>query len=341
MSFPDTLGGAVSNFRDSTLANIKNAANEGLSALLPGAGGPSRATGKDTVGYYQVLIQAQTRGGDIRIATDGPQEFSFSTSLYYESPYQDMAEQAVTGGLSSLGKAGNAAAGLIKGSGTKLFTQALTAKVWTGANETTINVPLIFQAETDADKDVLSPLMKLMYLSMPREEEKGGLLSAPGPVFDFGGLFDKKSNNPSAFQPGAISNLKSAPGRFTDSLVESLKSAGAGNASDALNRLTKGGAALASDASAALSGLVKYPITLQIGRGFRLENVVIEAVTQTHRLSPVGGAYGESSGINSRVMVDVTFKTFYTLTQRDIAKMLIPMNNPRSSTNAEYRKLLK
>ena len=340
MSFLDTLGGAVSNFGDSVLSDIKSAASDGLNSLFPGAGGPSRGGSKDTASYYHVLIQAQTRGGDIRIVADGPQQFSFATSLNYESPYQDMAESAINDGINKL-PGGSVAAGLIKGSGTKLFTQALTAKVWTGASETTINVPMILQAETDADKDVLAPLMKLMYLSMPREEESGGLLSAPGPVFDFGGLFDKKGNNPSAFVPGAISKLTGASGKFTDSLKGVVSSAASGNTQDTLNKIMGGGSAFTSAASDALKGLVKYPITLQIGQGFRLENVVIESVTQTHSVSPVGGAYGRSSGINSRVQVEVTFKTFYTLTQRDIVKMLLPMNNPGSATNAEYRKLIR
>lgn len=340
MSFLNTLGGAVSNFGDSVLSDIKSAASDGLSSLFPGAGGPSRGGSRDTAGYYKVLIQAKTRGGDIRIAADGPQQFSFATSLNYESPYQDMAENLVTEGLNKL-PGGSAAAGFIKGSGTKLFTQALTAKVWTGASETTINVPLILQAETDADKDVLAPLMKLMYLSMPREEEEGGLLSAPGPVFDFGALFDKKGNNPSAHEPGAISKITGATGNFTDPLKGAVSSLSSGNIQGALNQAVGGGAALTSALSDALKGLVKYPITLQIGQGFRLENVVIESVTQTHNLSPVGGAYGKSSGINSRVQVEVTFKTFYTLTQRDIVKMLLPMSSPGSATNAEYRKLIR
>lgn len=336
MSFLDTLGGAVSNFGDSVLSDIKSAASDGINSLLPGAGGPSRGGSRDTQGYYKVLIQAKTRSGDIRIVADGPQQFSFATSLNYESPYQDMVESAVTEGMSRL-PGGGVAAGLIKGSGTKLFTQALTAKVWTGASETTINVPMVLQAETDADKDVLAPLMKLMYLSMPREETDGGLLSAPGPVFDFGAMFDKKGNNPSAHEAGGISKITGATGRFTDSLRGVVSS---GSSQEALNTVMGASSSFVSSLSDAVKGLVKYPITLQIGKGFRLENVVVESVTQTHNLSPVGGAYGRSSGINSRVQIEVTFKTFYTLTQRDIAKMLLPMGEAGSATNSEYRKLI-
>lgn len=344
MGFLDQIGSAASD----AVTNIQDAAYSGLQSVFPkgGSAGGGSVT-KDTVGFYQVIVHADTRNGAIHLVADGPQEFSFSTSSNYDSPYQSMVEERINQAVNKL-PGGGFAGGMIQASGTKFFTQALTAKVWTGASDTIINVPMVFQAETDADADVLSPLMKLMFLSMPREDIEGGLLSSPGPVFDFGGLFS--GSTPAGIPNGgpgaavnAFSKAKSAVTEMIDSgskILNAGGSVGAGldAATSAVGKALNKSIVAASDA---IKSLVKYPVTLQIGKGFKLENVVIESVTQNHRLQPVGGAYGETTGINARVVVEVTFRSFYTLTQRDIIKMLLPMNEPGSATAAEYRKLIK
>jgi hypothetical protein len=204
--------------------------------------------------------------------------------------------------------------------------------------------------EDDEEDDVLTPIMQLMYLSMPREDTEGGLLSSPGPVFDWTSVLG--DSLPSGSSVGKAG--KDALGRLQDkfaglSFSDAVKAV-KDNAVDLLDSkldlssVVKTTVAGTGKAVASLSnfvkGFVKYPITLQIGQGLRLENVVIESVSQTHRLQPVGGAYNKSSGVNSRVLVEVTFKTFYTLTQRDIARMLMPMNLPGSKTNALYKKYM-
>jgi hypothetical protein len=350
---------------DNVVANIKTAANAGLNALNPNSTqlGTSANGSSSSNGYYKVLIQAILPSNEIiHLVADGPTDFAFSTALSYESPYQDLGEHALSAVLPD-GFAGKAAESLIHGSGTRMFTQALTAKVWTGASETTISVPLIFQAESDAEADVLMPLMQLMFLSMPREATDGGFLSGPGPVFDWSSVTQPRPNNASAYTSGVTAEFPGNIGGIVPTsggnplggigaLFSDVVSNGKGTLTDAFSAFRSGGTADA--ANAALSGanktlagisndlkkLVKYPITLQIGQGFRLDNVVIESVQQTHSLRPVGDSYNHSSGINSRVQVDVIFKTFYTLTQRDIMKMLMPMNKQGSKTAAAYQRYL-
>lgn len=317
------------------MGTAKSALSSSLGEFLPTAKPDVKTPPGVNLGYYKVLIQANLPHGKfIHLVADGPTDFTYSTSLSYDSPYQDMGEKVADKVAGMLGPAGELAKGMLHGAGTRLFTQALTAKVWSGAGETTIQVPLIFQAETDAEDDVLTPLMQLMYLSMPREDTEGGFLSGPGPVFDWANTVDTPNKAKDAYSSSPSTGAPSGDfvGTLVNTTVEPLKAILSG-AKQALTGDPRKGVDTAvtglqktlTDLSASLKKMVKYPISLQIGQGFRLENVVIEAVSQTHRLQPVGTDYNKSSGINSRVTVEVTFKTFYTLTQRDIARMLLPM----------------
>jgi hypothetical protein len=92
--------------------------------------------------------------------------------------------------------------------------------------------------------------------------------------------------------------------------------------------VASGANAVSGAVNAALMGAVSNRISLQIGNSLFLKDVVIENVSQTQVVSPVGDmGYGNSSGINSLVKVDVTFKTFYTLTQQDLLEMLLPIDS--------------
>ena len=345
----DSLVGGANNAIGSVLSGVKNAANSGISAFNASSsrfGTPAVASkANGSAGYYKVYIVAKLpSGGDMYLVADGPESYNYSTSLSYETPYQDVGEKILDKAASLFGPAGDAAKALIHGSGTRMFTQALTAKVWSGAGETTISLPLIFQADTDAETDVLTPLMQLMFLSMPREAKEGGFLSGPGPVFDWATTVPAETHNGAAYGTKTSSPVLDVFAGSLDaiagSLLDSTKNLVRGEAGASLSNIQNGAQSVLGGLSNTLKKLVNYPISLQIGKGFRLDEVVIESVSQTHRLSPVGGAYNQSSGINSRVLVEVTFKTFYTLTQRDIAKMLLPMNIAGSKTMEAYKKHL-
>lgn len=343
MSDP-SVGGIGTNTSATAVLN-GTAGNNALGS--PGLPNENRSDKSDP--YYKVFINAELPSGKIvNIVADGPESFEFSTSLQYDTPYQDIAEKAIDGALSNIPVLGKVASSVIKGSGTKLFTQALTAKVWSGAGETTISLPLIFHVESDEESDVLTPLMQLMMLSMPRESTAGGFLSAPGPQFDFGILGSSKNGaaysqqNVRKSNQAVFSNLAgSVTNSVTNTLTNTGKAIGNLDALGAISSVVNGSNDLISSISNSVKDLVKYPISLQIGQGFFLKNVVIDNVSQTHRLSPVGGSRAySSSGINSSVLVNVSFKTFYTLTQRDISSILMPMNIKNSVTMSKYKEYL-
>jgi hypothetical protein len=219
----------------------------------------------------------------------------------------------------------------------------LTAKVWSGGGVSRLSVPLIFQVEDDPEKDVLKPLMQLMYLSMPCEDTEGGFLSSPGPRFDItGGSGGGGASNPAN---NSSSGGDSSGGSSVQSPSNTSQGTMAGSDKNLVGQMTT---AISSNSneqiakvSNAMKNAVKNKISVQIGEAFKLPNVVIVSVSQTQRMAPIGkpGSPGESSGINALIKVDVVFEGFFTLTQRDLKDMLLPMANS-SDTLALYNKLI-
>ena len=333
------------------MAQAAGVAGMGGSKANAGGGGNPVAAGN---AFYKVFIQAHTEhAGVINIIADCPSEFAFDTAVDYDSPYQNFVEDtllsAVPGPLREAAKVANT---LSKVGGTKAFTQALTAKVWNGAGSTTLQLPLIFQVEKDADVEVMMPLMQLMYLSMPKENLEGGFLSSPGPSFSMKTVNNNAgipsadkvmaTSQSSTMAPGTQVQQASPPQNTDTSLVGQMTDMllGAGQ------KVITATGQLADQGAASMSAMIKSHvannISIQIGGGFFLESVVIKSVNQTQRMAPIGLANpGSSSGINAMIKVDVVFETFYTLTQRDIMKMLIPMRNGNApQTAALYQQLI-
>lgn len=319
---------------DNTSQFAKNV--EDLSASSLGSG-----NNMDGAAYYKVYIVAATEHGDnINITADGPESFSFDTSVDYDTPYKNTGEDIIHAAANKmhLGGVADMATKAATASGTKLFTQALTAKVWSGAGMTRLSVPLIFQVEDDPEQDVLLPLMQLMYLSMPREEKVGGFLSGPGPRFDLSKAMDEAGSGVMQLLTGSSEKSdgfwKTAK-KVAGNLVSTATSAVGAPIKTTIESANK----TASILSNGIKNSVKNQISVQIGTSFRLESVVITSVSQVQRMSPIGYEPGVSSGINSSVKVDVTFESFYTLTQRDIRKMLLPMGYG-GATDKMYQSLI-
>lgn len=306
-----------------SLGSLANNAVSGVTDILA-------ANGADTARFYKVYVLAEREGGEpIRIVADCPQEFTFSTAVNYDAPFQDMLSSKVDSVAAGAAQA-------LGAFGVRLFNQAMTCKVWTGASDTVINLPFIFQVENSADVDVLLPIMQLMFLSMPGEKQRGDFLTAPGPSFDW----KKVATQVGTYQQQLtkyLSNIKSS------SVASSLANVGASSLSGAgavftdpsgvVGGLTNGANAVSGAVNSALMGAISGRISLQIGGNLFLKDVVIENVSQTQVMSPVGDlGYGKSSGINSLVRVDVTFRTFYTLTQQDLYEMLLPIQSSGAPT---------
>lgn len=267
---------------------------------------------------YSCLIVCNDLGIVVRASL--PETFTLDTTSEYNAPFA----QGLLGSLPLVGSA-------VKMLGLQLTSQALTAQVWEGSSISEFQLQLVFQVETDVNKDVLEPLMKLMFLTVPREETEGGLLSAPGPQIDL-----KKLVNSSAYQTlklaektsseatKAAAKLKGeAFGKNTIDGVGKMLS-GLGNVSltqvvdsalEGSQQMRNGADTLSTAVAGAIVNSIKNNISIYIGRYLYFPSVVITDVNQEHTVQPmVDGNY-------TRVEVGLRFRTFYQPTQRDIPVM--------------------
>lgn len=334
MGLLDNVTSPISN----AILNVGNSVSNAVDNIAGIGGGGGTSTGATVANsdkYYKVTIQFSTGVGSTgftdSIVADCPKEFDFDTAVTYESPYAELVENTVkkAGGL------GDLVNGAVNFTGTKLMTQALTAKVWTGASDITLSLPLVFQAETDEDAEVLLPLMKLMFLTMPGEGSTnatggGGFLSSPGPRFDVTSIvgdITKAAGNLS----GVVDGIKNIVGGAIDST------------GGAVSGIINGASGVLAPVSQSIMKAVSNPISLKIGEFLYFDNVVVESVRQSNHMLPVAGnAVNVSSGINGRVEVNVTFKTFFTQTQRNLLTMMVPAaGNPNSKSSQWLQKALK
>jgi hypothetical protein len=122
---------------------------------------------------YQVIIQqtadpsAKTPTG-ISIVANLPENFAFDSTSSYETPYAQ--------GI--FGAGANAAAAF---TGTRLTTQAQTARIWQGATDSDLMLDFEFFAENDPDADVMQKTLNMLRLTAPTIDPQTGMLRSPGP----------------------------------------------------------------------------------------------------------------------------------------------------------------
>jgi hypothetical protein len=225
---------------------------------------------------------------------------------------------------------------LLRWLGLQLTTQALTAEVWQGSGTVEFQMDLQFQVEDDVNSDVLEPLMKLMFLTVAREETEGGLLSAPGPHIDLkqlsessayqtAVLYDKvkaTAERELADQQSVAAGVAAAKKKLADGTQNMINAITGTTVTQAIDsavqwgiKVKNGMDQVAQPLSAAIVGSIKNNISLYIGRYMYFPSVVITDVTQTHKVQPM------IDGNFQYVSATVRFKTFYQPTQRDIAIM--------------------
>lgn len=271
---------------------------------------------------YTCLIVCNDLG--ITIKASLPETFMHDVSSSYETPFA----QGLLGMMPGVGS-------MAKTLGLQLTTQALTMQVWQGSTVGQISLPMIFQVETDANKDVLEPLMKLMFLTMPREEQEGGFLEAPGPHLDlasllkegFGELGALKNDvfGSEALQQGlswgkAAAQGKGIPGQlsgFLDNFSSANRMADATKeaVASSYTGLKNSSGRVASRVGSTIVKSIKNNISVYIGRYMYFPSVIITDVQQTHLVQPL------LDGNMSRVECTVQFQPFFLPTQRDIALM--------------------
>ena len=312
-----------------------------LSSQLPNKDNPD----------YQAVITCTDLG--ISLTAYLPETWQFNIASDYSAPYAE----GLTEGIPSFMGVG------LKAAGVSLTTQVLTGQMWKGSSEVSFSLPLVFQAENDPDKEVMLPLMQLMYLTLPRDSINGGggLLSAPGPYFDLVDTSPEASKavigQPSSRDSKSVagnksfldkmkdtsSNLGGALGTAGEAAME-FGSAGVGMFVGGLTAGGDGGADLKRSTTNAfhtankylqpvsnlLAGLVKNKISLKIGNMLLLDSVVITSVDQNHRVQPTVGMDGKPTGLYQYCEVTVQFKTFFTPTQRDLLKMFLSATNSKA-----------
>ena len=234
-----------------------------------------------------------------------PDSFSLAASSEYDKPFADMLPNKA----SALG-------GIPKLIGLQPLVQALTARFWSGSTTSSIRLPLILQAQTNEVDEVLKPLADLMTLSLPSAPNGlGSILRSPGPSFSVTktvqaanslgksvatGVSNLSLSNLGSTIMGAGARLASGASTLTDvntvkSTVESVENA-------------------TSQAFNSLDSAIKNKISIQIGRYMVFDNVVIKNVTSTHKVQPVGGLYGQSTGNMQRVEVELEFELLFDMT---------------------------
>ena len=258
--------------------------------------------------HYMCYIIPLDRGMDPIIA-HLPEEYALNLGASYQAPFA----QGPTDQHSHVGAAASAF-------GVQFANKAMTAQIWQGSNEMEFSLPLVFQLERNPNEDILKPLSALYELVLPREETAGGLLTSPGPHLDLdllkqsaSELTDKAAEAAKQMWDSKNSNDKNPPKGTSMSDAESsiLSTEGIKNIANA------GNSALAT-ASNAITAAIKYNIALMIGQFQFFPSVVITNVQQNTKVRPYW-----QTGTMSRVEVTVTFRTFYTPTNRDLPSLLL------------------
>jgi len=262
----------------------------------------------ETNPHYMCYIIPLDRGMDPIIA-HLPEEYDLSLGGSYQAPFAQGPKDL----HAHVGPAASAF-------GLQFANKAMTAQLWQGSNEVEFTIPLILQLETNPNTDILKPLSALYELVLPREEVAGGLLTSPGPHLDL----DLLKESAVALGDSAAEYAKEAWENFGTPTKSTTTSVG-DPSTGALNRAgeaVKNAANATNNAIGAVSNSVtaaiKYNIALMIGQFQFFPSVVITNVSQNTKVRPYW-----RTGTMSRVAVSVTFRTFYTPTNRDLPSLLL------------------
>lgn len=246
--------------------------------------------------FYRCIIVCPER--NINITANLPAEYQLDFGSSYDSPFtQSVSSNAYAGAKNGAGAFGF-----------QFATKAMTAKIWQAGNEANFTIPLVFQIESDPYNDVVKPLADLYSLVLPSVSGVLGMLKAPGPVLD----------------PDRMAqHLKDAASAGADKLYDAASDTwnGKGAAESASN--------LSGDPTAWLLASVKNNCYLYIGHHQFFSSVVLTNVSQTTSVLP-----HYSTGVMSRVEVNVTFSTLWIPTQEDIKDLILGSDRQSTESSA-------
>lgn len=223
-----------------------------------------------------------------------PAEFMFDSTSTYQAPFAQGLFG--NGALASLARVG----------GLALTSQALTAQIWQGSNETQLGVELEFQAESDPLTEVRDPILALLKLATPSMAPGSGMLLSPGPQLNLelaGQIASEAASQLKQTVIGAVSIFTDPSNSTTDGSSKpttAIKNGGLGQGK-------------------AWKDKIRNVITIQIGNYAYFDSVVITDVqkTYTSQIDPI-------SGWPMHARVSVKFKPLFLLLQDDLDDIFGP-----------------
>lgn len=286
-------------------------------ATYPANEAQARMTNLGLKPEYTLFVVCQDKG--VYVAAALPPEFRWGATSEYERPFAD----ALSSKVGFLG-------GVPRVVGLAPLVQALTARFWSGSATTSISIPITLQAQTNEVSDVLKPLADLLMLAMPSAPNGiGSILRSPGPHLDL----TKASTMASQALKGFLGSTETAGNKtqslwdkatsgfngLKDGLKAAVEAASKGKFGDIVNGIEKESTA----AFNSLDSSINNKVSIQIGQYMRFDNVVIQNVTQTHFVQPVGSLYGSSTGNMQRIEVELEFEPFFDLTIENLTSIFL------------------
>lgn len=234
------------------------------------------------------LVRIMTTQTDTPIIVEAPMpgEFMFDSQANYEAPFAQGLFG--NGALASLARLG----------GLALTSQALTAQIWQGSNDTQLSVELEFQAESDPLKEVRDPILSLLKLATPSMSPGTGMIRSPGPQLDTelaGKLWeDVKAQTTNSFTSAFSDPSKTTTNGATQSTANPQTNKGLGQGQ-------------------AWKDKIRNVISIQIGNYAFFDTVVITNVQKTYT-----SQIDTFTGWPQHARVNVQFKPLFLLLQDDL-----------------------
>jgi len=251
----------------------------------------------------QVADPANPAAGGATVIAPLPESFAYDTSSNYEAPFA----QGMLGG--------GTAATTLAAYGIRLTTQAMTAQLWQGSNDSNLTLDLEFQTFDDPDKDVRTPVLTLKKMAAP-SINAAGLLQSPGPrisLEDTGKLISSSGStvfNEAKQVANSIASTVGIPGRLDVS--KSLT-----GQNDNLNSNQKANAP--PQVENGLGGaqfwknVIRNQISIQIGSYAFFDSVVIFNAQETW-----SNQIDARTGLPLHAKVTINFKPLFLVTQQDL-----------------------
>lgn len=250
---------------------------------------------------YLVRIVTTQTDNPIVVTAPMPESFMFDSQSNYEAPFS----QGLFGGQGALSN-------IAKLGGLKLTSQALTAQIWQGSNETQLGLDLEFVAETDPISEVRDPIISLMKLTTPSYDPASGMLRSPGPQIDTTLAAQIWQDSTNQVKDVASSVYNTFTGTAKTSSMRDSNTTSTDGSSNSNNDPTKPNLGTGEG----WQNKIKNVITIQIGSYAYFPSVVITNVQKTYQ-SQIDAV----TGLPMHAKVSIQFKPLFLLLDSDIDKI--------------------